>query len=108
MWEDLTSLCIQMCIRDRSNDIKMNLTEHKVYIKDELVQLTPSEYKLLSILMNNSHQVLSRMQMCIRDRPKALNIHAPHIANVEVTPQGFPVISNIVILSIANITAPTV
>ena len=44
-----------------SNDIKMNLTEHKVYIKDELVQLTPSEYKLLSILMNNSHQVLSRM-----------------------------------------------
>ncbi|WP_313758283.1 response regulator transcription factor [Tissierella sp.] len=46
-----------------SKDIKVNLTEHNVYIRDELVQLTPSEYKLLNILMNNSHQVLSRIMI---------------------------------------------
>lgn len=43
-----------------SVDVKLNLLEYKAYIKGELVQLTPSEYKLLGILMNNSHQVLSR------------------------------------------------
>lgn len=43
-----------------SKDIKINLLEYKVYIKDELVQLTPSEFKLLTILMLNSHKVLSR------------------------------------------------
>ncbi len=43
-----------------SGDVKLNLLEYKAYIKGELVQLTPSEYKLLGILMNNSHQVLSR------------------------------------------------
>lgn len=46
-----------------SGDIKLNLMEYKVYNKDELVQLTPSEYKLLSILMNNSDKVLSRTVM---------------------------------------------
>ncbi|MDR7855447.1 response regulator transcription factor [Tissierella sp.] len=43
-----------------SGDVKLNLIEYKAYIKGEPVQLTPSEYKLLGILMNNSHQVLSR------------------------------------------------
>lgn len=43
-----------------SKDIKINLLEYKVYIKDKLVQLTPSEFKLLTILMLNSHKVLSR------------------------------------------------
>lgn len=43
-----------------SRDIKIHLTEYKAYIKGELVQLTPSEYKLLNILMNNPHKVLSR------------------------------------------------
>jgi DNA-binding response OmpR family regulator len=43
-----------------SGDVKINLIEYKAYIKGEPAQLTPSEYKLLGILMNNSHQVLSR------------------------------------------------
>ncbi|WMM25157.1 response regulator transcription factor [Tissierella sp. MB52-C2] len=46
-----------------SGDIRLNLIEYKAYIKGELVQLTPSEYKLLNILMNNSHQVLSRTKI---------------------------------------------
>lgn len=46
-----------------SGDIKLNLMEYKAYIKGELAQLTPSEYKLLNILMNNSHQVLSRTKI---------------------------------------------
>ncbi|MDU5082510.1 response regulator transcription factor [uncultured Tissierella sp.] len=46
-----------------SGDIRLNLIEYKAYIKGELIQLTPSEYKLLNILMNNSHQVLSRTKI---------------------------------------------
>lgn len=46
-----------------SGDIKINLMEYKVYVKGELAQLTPSEYKLLNILMNNSHKVLSRTKI---------------------------------------------
>ena len=46
-----------------SGNIKINLIEYKAYKKDKLIQLTPSEYKLLNILMNNSHQVLSRMKI---------------------------------------------
>lgn len=46
-----------------SGAIKVNLLESKVYVSKELVGLTPSEYKLLLILMNHSHQVLSRIQI---------------------------------------------
>jgi DNA-binding response OmpR family regulator len=46
-----------------SGDIRLNLIEYKAYIKGELIQLTPSEYKLLNILMNNSHQVLARTKI---------------------------------------------
>ncbi|MBC8591032.1 response regulator transcription factor [Wansuia hejianensis] len=46
-----------------SKDIKVCLLESKVYIKDELVFLTPSEYKLLNILMNHPHQVLPRTKI---------------------------------------------
>lgn len=46
-----------------SNDIKVNLLESKVYKDNELIWLTPSEYKLLIILMNNHHQVLSRSKI---------------------------------------------
>ncbi len=46
-----------------SGNIKLNLKEYKAYIKGELVQLTPSEYKLLNILMNNPHHVLSRTKI---------------------------------------------
>lgn len=46
-----------------SKDIKVNLLESKVSIKNEIIWLTPSEYKLLIILMNNSHQVLSRTKI---------------------------------------------
>ena len=46
-----------------SKEIKVNLVESKVYLKGKRVQLTPSEYKLLLILMNHPHQALSRMQI---------------------------------------------
>lgn len=46
-----------------SNDIKVNLLESKVYRDNEMIWLTPSEYKLLIILMNNHHQVLSRSKI---------------------------------------------
>lgn len=46
-----------------SKDIRIDLLEYRVYIKDELIQLTPSEYKLLIYLMNNPHQALSRTRI---------------------------------------------
>lgn len=46
-----------------SKEIKVNLVEAKVYVKGDLVQLTPSEHKLLLILMDHPHQALSRMQI---------------------------------------------
>lgn len=46
-----------------SDDIKVSLKEGRVYINEEIVYLTPSEYKLMVILMENSNQVLSRMKV---------------------------------------------
>lgn len=46
-----------------SNDIKISILESKVYIRDELIQLTLSEYKILVFLMNNPHQALHRSKI---------------------------------------------
>lgn len=46
-----------------SNKIRVNLIENQVYIRGGLAWLTPSEYKLLTILMKHSHQVLSRTKI---------------------------------------------
>lgn len=46
-----------------SNDIKISILESKVYIRDELIQLTLSEYKILIFLMNNPHQALDRSKI---------------------------------------------
>ena len=46
-----------------SKDIRVNILESKVYINDKIIWLTPSEYKLLVILMNNSNQVLPRVKI---------------------------------------------
>lgn len=44
----------------KSGNIKILQLENKVYVGKEEVFLTPSEYKLLMFLMNNSNKVLSR------------------------------------------------
>ena len=44
-----------------SDEIKLNLIEGKVEKSREEIFLTPSEYKLLQILMENSKQALNRM-----------------------------------------------
>ncbi|MCR1899504.1 response regulator transcription factor [Irregularibacter muris] len=46
-----------------SKDIKINLLETKVFAQNQPVLLTPVEYKLLTILMQNAHQVLSRSRI---------------------------------------------
>lgn len=46
-----------------SNNIKISILESKVYIRDELIQLTLSEYKILVFLMNNPHQALHRTKI---------------------------------------------
>lgn len=48
------------CSTLRSGNIKILPLENKVYVGNEEVFLTPSEYKLLMFLMNNSSKVLSR------------------------------------------------
>lgn len=54
-------------IRDKglliSNDIKLSQIENSVYIKEEEVQLTPSEFKLLVNLMKHPRQALSRLKI---------------------------------------------
>lgn len=44
----------------KTGDIKILQLENKVYINSEEVFLTPSEYKLLMFLINNSNKVLFR------------------------------------------------
>lgn len=47
----------------QSGQIKINLLANKVIVRDEEINLTPSEYKLLLILMQNYKIVLSRSQI---------------------------------------------
>ncbi|AFS78220.1 two-component response regulator [Gottschalkia acidurici 9a] len=49
-----------------SDNIKVNLMEHKVHIEQDLVQLTPLEYRLLVTLMSNPYQALSRIKILER------------------------------------------
>lgn len=46
-----------------SKDIRVNLLESKIYKEGQVVWLTPSEYKLIVILMTNFHQVLPRVKI---------------------------------------------
>ena len=46
-----------------SGDIKVNLLESKVYKGEQILWLTPSEYKLLLIFINNFNQALSRKKI---------------------------------------------
>ena len=41
-------------------DLIMNLTEHKVTVNDKLVELSPKEFKILSMLMSAPNKVFSR------------------------------------------------
>ena len=44
----------------KSRNIEINLEKAQVFVKEKVVLLTPSEYKLLLMLMKYPHQVLSR------------------------------------------------
>ncbi|MFB0527004.1 MAG: response regulator [bacterium] len=43
-----------------SGDIRLDSTEHMVYVKDEQIDLTPKEFNLLYLLMKKKGKVLSR------------------------------------------------
>lgn len=42
------------------NEIKLNIDTHLVYINDDAVKLTRTEYSILKLLMNNPNQVISK------------------------------------------------
>lgn len=42
------------------DDLVMNLTEHKVSVKGNLVELSPKEFKILAMLMSSPNKVFSR------------------------------------------------
>lgn len=44
-----------------SGDLKIDQLQAKVFLRDEEIALTPSEYKLLLLYMNNSMRVITRM-----------------------------------------------
>lgn len=47
-------------LRSRNNNIVVNTREHKVYKKDIEVDLTPKEFELLRLLLENKNKILSR------------------------------------------------
>ncbi|MEY4639513.1 MAG: hypothetical protein RLY13_511 [Actinomycetota bacterium] len=44
-------------------EIKINQDAHDVYVNDTLVELSPTEYKLLRFLMSNPNRVLTKAQI---------------------------------------------
>ena len=46
-----------------SGDIRLNVLEAKAFNNNQLLALTPSEYRLLIFLMNHPHQTLSRSKL---------------------------------------------
>ena len=44
-------------------EIKINQDAHEVYVNGELVELSPTEYKLLRFLMSNPNRVLTKAQI---------------------------------------------
>lgn len=46
-----------------SNEIKVSQIENRVYIRDDEIQLTPSEFKLLVNLMKHPRQALGRLKI---------------------------------------------
>lgn len=47
----------------RSGDVMLNRGSHEVYVKDRLVNLTPSEFDLLAFLMASPGRVYSRLDL---------------------------------------------
>jgi DNA-binding response OmpR family regulator len=47
----------------RSGDVVLNRCSHEVYVKDRLVNLTPSEFDLLAFLMASPGRVYSRLDL---------------------------------------------
>ncbi|MGF7184885.1 two-component system OmpR family response regulator [Desulfitispora alkaliphila] len=44
-------------------DLKVNLEAHQVFLKDKILSLTPTEFKILQTLMSNPGRVYSRLQL---------------------------------------------
>ncbi|MDO5044078.1 MAG: response regulator transcription factor [Coriobacteriia bacterium] len=47
----------------RHQDLEIDLKTHEVFLKDELINLTNTEYLLLTLLLSHPGQVFSRQQM---------------------------------------------
>ncbi|HMM21497.1 MAG TPA: response regulator transcription factor [Selenomonadales bacterium] len=50
----------------RVGNIKLNSVRHTVTVNDETVELTPTEYKLLELLMSHTGQAFTRLQLVER------------------------------------------
>jgi two-component system OmpR family response regulator len=47
----------------RQGDFKLDLNRHQAYQKEKLLELTPTEFKLLQLMCQNPHRVFSRSQL---------------------------------------------
>jgi two-component system phosphate regulon response regulator PhoB len=47
----------------QANGVELNLRTHEVHVGDTLVELTPTEFKLLKLFLQNPSQVFSREQI---------------------------------------------
>ena len=53
----------QVSLEKNSGDIRIDVAAAKAYKKDQVLDLTPSEYKLLNYFMDNKKIALSRNQI---------------------------------------------
>ena len=57
-------------------DIKIDLSQSKVYFKSKLIELTPLEYEILLLFIKNPHRVYTRgqlLEMFWEDRDRFVN-----------------------------------
>ncbi|MBS3886769.1 MAG: response regulator transcription factor [Dethiobacter sp.] len=47
----------------RIADVELNFTTHRLFVRDQRVDLTPKEFKLLAILIRHAGQILTREQL---------------------------------------------
>lgn len=66
------------------NNIKLDTTAHKVFVDEELVELTSSEFDLLELFMKNQNIVLTRYQLSEHINKDNYSIKHSNIVDVHI------------------------
>lgn len=80
----------------RAGDIQIDLSRHEVYVRGDLIELTPKEFDLLRYLVENREHVLSRDQLLdhvwgytTATDTRIVDVHVSHLREkVEIDPKS--------------------